>query len=57
MKYILFDETQQKQGKFDSITKLREFLCDRKYDIDCDKDISCTFDYIKLINWSFDIEE
>tara|TARA_B100000614_G_scaffold160317_1_gene142036 strand:- start:5116 stop:5289 length:174 start_codon:yes stop_codon:yes gene_type:complete len=57
MKYILFDETQTKRGKFDSITKLREFLTDRKYEIDCDKDISCTFDYIKLINWSFDIEE
>ena len=57
MKYILFDETQTEQGKFDSITKLREFLTDRKYEKDCDKDISCTFDYIKLINWSFDIEE
>ncbi len=57
MKYILFDETQTERGKFDSITKLREFLTDRKYEIDCDKDISCTFDYIKLINWSFDIEE
>jgi hypothetical protein len=57
MKYILYDEKQEQQGKFDSITKLRTFLCDRKYEIDCDKDISCTFDYIKSIQWSFDIEE
>jgi len=57
MKYILFDDKQVHQGKFDSITDLRTFLCDRKYEIDCDKDISCTFDYIKSIKWSFDIEE
>ena len=57
MKYILFDDKQVHQGKFDSITDLRTFLCDRKYEIDCDKDISCTFDYIKSIQWSFDIEE
>ncbi len=57
MKYILYDEKQEKQGKFSGIYELRKFLCDRKYDIDCDKDISCTFDYIKSIQWSFDIEE
>ena len=57
MKYILYDDKQEQQGKFDSITKLRTFLCDRKYEIDCDRDISCTFDYIKSIQWSFDIEE
>jgi hypothetical protein len=57
MKYILYDDKQQQQGKFPSIYELRRFLCDRKYEIDCDRDISCTFDYIKSIQWSFDIEE
>ena len=42
---------------FESIEKLRNFLCDRKYDISCDADLSCTFDYIKHIKWHFDIEE
>ena len=27
------------------------------YDINCDKDIGCTFDYIKSIKWYFEIEE
>ena len=57
MKYILYDQNHIKQGKFPSIYELRRFLCDRKYDVDCDRDISCTFDYIKSIKWSFDIEE
>ena len=57
MKYNLYDEKQVHQGKFDSIVSLRTFLTDRKYEKDCDKDIHDTFDYIKLINWSFDIEE
>jgi hypothetical protein len=57
MKYILYDDKQEQQGKFPSIYELRRFLCDRKYEIDCDRDISCTFDYIKSIQWSFDIEE
>ena len=26
-------------------------------DIQCDKDIGCTFDYIKHIRWHFEIEE
>ena len=57
MKYILYDEKQEQQGKFDSITKLRTFLCDRKYAMNCDKDIGSTFDYIKHIKWYFEIEE
>ena len=57
MKYNLYDEKQVHQGKFDSVVSLRTFLTDRKYEKDCDKDIHDTFDYIKLINWSFDIEE
>ena len=51
------DEHERHQGTFESIEKLRNFLCDRKYDISCDADLSCTFDYIKHIKWHFDIEE
>ena len=57
MKYILYNENFEQQGSFNSIQELRNFLCDRKYDIQCDKDIGCTFDYIKSIRWFFEIEE
>ena len=57
MKYILYNENFESQGSFANIEELRRFLCDRKYDIQCDKDIGCTFDYIKHIKWHFEIEE
>ena len=57
MKYILYNENFEQQGSFQSIQALRNFLCDRKYDISCDADLSCTFDYIKHIKWRFDIVE
>ena len=57
MKYHLYDEKERHQGTFKSVQELRNFLCDRKYSINCDKDIGCTFDYIKSIRWYFDIEE
>ena len=57
MKYHLYDEQERHQGKFESVYELRKFLCDRKYDNNCDKDIGCTFDYIKHIKWFFEIEE
>jgi len=57
MKYILYNENFEKQGSFASVKELRNFLCDRKYDISCDADMSCTFDYIKHIKWHFDIVE
>ena len=57
MKYILYNENFEQQGSFQSIQSLRNFLCDRKYDISCDADMSCTFDYIKHIKWHFDIIE
>ena len=57
MKYILYNENFEKQGSFISVQELRNFLCDRKYDISCDADLSCTFDYIKHIKWHFDIVE
>ena len=44
MKYHLYDEQQRHQGRFESVEQLRRFLCDRKYDTNCDKDIGCTFD-------------
>ena len=57
MKYHLYDSHERHQGTFESVDKLRNFLCDRKYNTNCDFDISCTFDYIRSINWYFDIEE
>ena len=57
MKYHLYDDQEKHQGTFESVQELRNFLCDRKYSINCDKDIGCTFDYIKSIRWYFDIEE
>ena len=52
MKYHLYDEQERHQGRFESVYELRKFLCDRKYDTNCDKDIGCTFDYIKSIDGS-----
>ena len=57
MTYVLYNEDMETQGSFKSIQELRNFLCDRKYEINCDKDIGCTFDYIREINWFFDIIE
>ena len=57
MRYVLYDDSFDEVGTYDSIYDLRKYLCDRKYDIDCDKDIGDTFDYIKHIKWHFDIEE
>ena len=57
MKYHLYDTNQIHQGTFESDQQLRNFLCDRKYNKNCDFDLSCTFDYIRSIQWYFDIEE
>tara|TARA_B100000575_G_scaffold56282_1_gene42335 strand:- start:8478 stop:8651 length:174 start_codon:yes stop_codon:yes gene_type:complete len=57
MKYHLYDTNERHQGCFNSIQELRNFLCDLKYSMNCDKDIGCTFDYIKHIKWYFEIEE
>ena len=57
MKYHLYDENYSHKGSFASIQELRNFLCDRKYEMNCDKDIGCTFDYIREIKWYFDILE
>ena len=57
MKYHLYDDNYIHKGSFNSIQELRNFLCDRKYDLNCDADLSCTFDYIKHIKWHWDITE
>ncbi len=57
MKYHLYDTNHTHQGTFESVQQLRNFLCDRKYTKNCDFDLSCTFDYIRSIQWYFDIEE
>ena len=43
MKYHLYDENYSHKGSFQSVQELRNFLCDRKYDLSCDADLSCTF--------------
>ena len=55
MKYVLYNENFEQQGSFQSVQALRNFLCDRKYDISCDADLSCTFDYIKMPFNVFDV--
>ena len=57
MTYVLYNQDMETQGSFESIQELRNLLCDRKYEMNCDKDIGCTFDYIREINWFFDIIE
>ena len=57
MRYVLYNEHFDQVGVYPSIYELRRFLCDRKYEIDCDKDIGDTFDYIKHIKWTFDIKQ
>ena len=55
---VSFDnEHHVHQGTFESIQKMRNFLCERKYDNDDRSYMSDTFDYIKQIKWHFDIEE
>ena len=56
MQYVLYNEHQDQIGTYNSIYELRKFLCDRKYEIDCDKDIGDTFDYITPIKCYFDIK-
>ncbi len=57
MQYVLYDEHLDQVGTYESIYELRKFLCDRKYEKDCVKDIGDTFDYIKAIKWTFDIKQ
>jgi len=57
MKYHLYNDNHTHMGCFNSIEMLRRFLCERKYDTNCDHDVTDTFDYINSIKWSFEIEE
>tara|TARA_Y100001937_G_scaffold43563_1_gene61480 strand:- start:91 stop:264 length:174 start_codon:yes stop_codon:yes gene_type:complete len=57
MKYVLYNENFQSQGSFASMEELRNFLCERKYNNDDKTYMFDTFDYIKSINWHFDIVE
>ena len=57
MKYVLYNENFQSQGSFASMEELRNFLCERKYNNDDKTYMFDTFDYIKSINWHFDIIE
>ena len=57
MKYVLYNEQYELQGSFATLTELRKYLCEKKYDEDDRTYMSDTFDYIKSINWHFDIKE
>ena len=57
MKYVLYNENFESQGSFASMEELRNFLCERKYNNDDKTYMFDTFDYIKSINWHFDIVE
>ena len=57
MKYVLYDDQYELQGSFSTLQELRNFLCEKKYDEDDRTYMSDTFDYIKSINWHFDIKE
>ena len=57
MKYVLYNENFESQGSFATVQGLRNFLCERKYNLDDKTYMEDTFDYIKSINWHFDVIE
>tara|TARA_R100000773_G_scaffold31626_1_gene26981 strand:+ start:748 stop:921 length:174 start_codon:yes stop_codon:yes gene_type:complete len=57
MKYVLYNDQFELQGSFATLQELRNYLCEKKYDEDDRTYMSDTFDYIKSINWHFDIKE
>tara|TARA_B100000925_G_scaffold7913_1_gene5591 strand:- start:147 stop:320 length:174 start_codon:yes stop_codon:yes gene_type:complete len=57
MKYVLYNDQFELQGSFATLQELRNYLCEKKYDEDDKTYMSDTFDYIKSINWHFDIKE
>jgi len=57
VKYVLYNESFETQGSFATLQELRNFLCEKKYDEDDRTYMDDTFDYIKSINWHFDIQE
>ena len=57
MKYVLYNENFESQGSFTTVQELRNFLCERKYNLDDKTYMEDTLDYIKSINWHFDVIE
>ena len=57
MKYVLYNENFESQGSFATVQELRNFLCERKYNLDDKTYMEDTFDYIKSIKWHFDVIE
>ena len=57
MKYVLYNENFESQGSFTTVQELRNFLCERKYNLDDKTYMEDTFDYIKSIKWHFDVIE
>ena len=46
MTYVLYNQDMETQGSFNSIQELRNYLCDRKYEMNCDNFFGCSFDFI-----------
>ena len=57
MQYVLYNEHFDEVGTFQSIQQMKEFLCERKYDVGDKTYMFDTFDYIKSIKWHFDIKQ
>ena len=57
MQYVLYNENFDQVGTFQSIQQMKEFLCERKYDVGDKTYMDDTFDYIKSIKWHWEIEE
>ena len=57
MTYVLYNEDMETQGSFKSIQEMRNYLCEWKYKNNDKTYMDDTFDYIRKINWFFDIIE
>ena len=57
MQYVLYNENYDHVGTFESIQQMRNFLCERKYDIGDRTYMEDTFDHIKAIKWHWDIKQ
>jgi len=57
MTYVLYNQDMETQGSFKSIQEMRNYLCEWKYRNNDKTYMDDTFDYIREINWFFDIIE
>ena len=57
MTYVLYNQDMETQGSFKSIQEMRNYLCEWKYKTNDKTYMDDTFDYIRKINWFFDIIE